>query len=47
MLWMKQLKKGWAQLGENAITKEEDVQALFNLIDKDQSGALKLNIPHT
>ena len=37
-------KKGWAQIGGDAIIKEEDIQVLFNLIDKDQSGALSMKV---
>ena len=37
-------KNGWVKIKEEAITKEEDIQALFNLIDKDQSGALTMKV---
>ena len=38
------VKKGWAQIGGDAIIKEEDIQVLFNLIDKYQSGALSMKV---
>ena len=38
------VKKGWAQIGEDAMIKEEDIQVLFNLIDTDQSGALSMKV---
>ena len=37
-------KKGWNKLSNVGNIKEGEVKALFNLIDKDKSGALSLDV---
>jgi hypothetical protein len=37
-------EKGWNQLSNVGNIKEGEVKALFNLIDKDKSGALSLDV---
>ena len=37
-------EKGWNKLSNVGDIKEEEVKALFNLIDKDKSGALSLDV---
>ena len=36
--------KGWTRLNSAGDIKEFEVRALFNLIDKDKSGALSLDV---
>lgn len=38
--------KGWNKLSNQDEVKEVEVRALFNLIDKDQSGELSLEVKH-
>ena len=37
-------EKGWNKLSNRDEVKEVEVRALFNLIDKDQSGELSLEV---
>ena len=37
-------EKGWNKLNNVGDIKEGEVKALFNLIDKDKSGALSLDV---
>ena len=37
-------EKGWNKLSNVGNIKEGEVKALFNLIDKDKSGALSLDV---
>ena len=37
-------EKGWNKLSNVGDIKEGEVKALFNLIDKDKSGALSLDV---
>ena len=44
---MRQLsEKGWNKLSNQEEVKEVEVRALFNLIDKDNSGELSLEVGH-
>ena len=37
-------KNGWVKIKAETHTKEEDIQALFNMIDKDKSGSLSKKV---
>ena len=39
-------EKGWNKLSNQEEVKEVEVRALFNLIDKDNSGELSLEVGH-
>ena len=39
-------EKGWNKLSNQDEVKEVEVRALFNLIDKDNSGELSLEVGH-
>ena len=40
-------EKGWNKLSNQEEVKEVEVRALFNLIDKDNSGELSLEVGHS
>ena len=37
-------ENGWVKISDEPITKEKDIQAISNMINKDKSGSLSIHI---
>ena len=38
-------ENGWEKCEQSECIKDEEIQALFNMIDKDKSGCLSMRVP--